>query len=83
MHTAHPDTFRTPSQQAASCLQPGDFVKVAIDGERFWVEVSVAGRNAGSYIGIVANDLITTDCGVTLGDEIELSWRNIYDILSF
>jgi hypothetical protein len=51
---ANPD-FEVPSDAQVRALEPGSWVKVARNGERFWVKMT--GYVGRKYHGIVANTL--------------------------
>jgi hypothetical protein len=69
--------FEAPSAAAIRSLKPGDYVKVARNGERFFVEMS--GFEGRKYHGIVANDLEKND-DVPADVPIYFYRKNIYCI---
>lgn len=72
------DSFEVPSEATLRRIKPGDFVKLARNGERFWVRVD--GFVARRMHGTVDNDLV---CNMDLkrGDQIFFYKRHIYDVL--
>lgn len=73
----HPKTLKRPSKSELRKVRPGDFVKVAIPGERFWVVVT--GYEGKKYHGQVDNILLTKK--LKYGDNIYFYKKNIYDII--
>lgn len=73
MGKAHPDTFQVPD---TSKVKAGDSVKVAQEGERFWVTVQRVYKN-GKVIGVVDNELLCND-QCRFGDTISFHKDNIY-----
>jgi hypothetical protein len=71
------DTFEAPPDAAIKRLKPGDFVKVARNGERFWVRVD--GYVGRKWHGTVSNKLILSH-DLKLGDSIFFMRKNIYDL---
>jgi hypothetical protein len=72
---AHSETFGVPSDADLRKLGPGDLVKVARNGERFWV--SVTGFEKRRIHGEVANELMEND-DLPFGASIYLQKKNIY-----
>lgn len=72
------DTFETPSNSDLRKVKPGDFVKLARNGERFWVRVS--GYVGKKWHGVVDNDLALNP-DLHDGDCIYFDRKHIYDIL--
>lgn len=72
------DGFNTPPASAIRKLKPGDFVKVARNGERFWVKLT--GYVGRKWHGEVDNVLVKNG-DLKLGDPIYFMKRNIYDVL--
>jgi len=72
------DTFKVPSDAAIKKVKPGDYVKVARNGERFWVRVD--GYIARKWHGTVDNKLLFND-DISLGDKIFFYKKNIYDVM--
>jgi hypothetical protein len=72
------ETFETPTNADIRKVKPGDFVKLARNGERFWVRVS--GFVGKKWHGIVDNDL-SMNPDLQAGDCIFFDRKNIYDIL--
>ena len=66
-----------PSDAAISKLKPGDYVKVARNGERFWVKVT--GYIGRRWHGIVDNRLTMND-DLEPGEPIFFMKKNIYDV---
>jgi hypothetical protein len=60
MNRLHPDTFEIPSQIERYGVQPGNFVKVIFEADRFWVEVVEVQKveKEKTYIGFVDNALM-------------------------
>lgn len=79
VHDQHPETFHVPSRvDIDRALERRRYVKVCNGSERFWVKPTRT--EATKQYGRVANVLITP--GLSRGDEICFSWRNVYDIES-
>jgi len=76
MALEHPESFFLPSASAIKKVKPGDFVKVSMPRERFWVRVS--GFQGRKWYGQVANELIYYD--LKMGDSIQFYRKNIYDV---
>lgn len=72
---AHPETFDVPSDADLRKLGPGDLVKVARNGERFWV--TVTGFEKRRIHGEVANELGEND-DLPFGTSIYLQKKNVY-----
>jgi molybdopterin converting factor small subunit len=79
MNRQHPDTFDVPTAEELKALRPGMYVKVCACNERFWVLVT--GRDETGIVGIVNNDLVSTDHGLKDGDVVHFQERHIYSIL--
>ncbi len=73
-----PETFEVPSDAELRAMKPGDYVKVARNGERFWVRLD--GYVGRKWHGTVSNDLVLND-DLKLGDSIFFARKNIYDTL--
>lgn len=77
-HRQHPDTFWVPSAEDLLGIEPGWLVKVAIGGEKFWVEIVKV--QEASLVGRVDNNLISTDVhGLVYGEEVRLESRHVMD----
>ena len=76
MRVAHPNTFGRPDAEELSALKKGDIVKVAIQGERFWVIITKVKQPV--LEGIVDNDLLTDQ--LKYKDLIRFHTDNIYQI---
>ena len=72
---AHPDSFAVPVDSHLRKVKPGDLVKVARNGERFWVLVT--GFEKRRIHGQVANMLEDND-ELPFGQAIFLQKKNIY-----
>lgn len=61
-------------------LQPGDFVKIRREGERFWLIVqSIEGE---SITAVVNNNLVFTDKhGLQVGDVVKFDRADVLDII--
>ena len=77
-HKLHPETFKIPSEKHKKQIQPGDFVKVCHNGERFWTKIKDI--NESKIIAFVDNDLICPQ-PFKYGDIIEFEHRHIYNII--
>jgi len=73
-----PETFELPTDSQIRKIKPGDLVKVARNGERFWVRVD--GYVGRKWHGTVSNDLIQND-DLDLGDSIFFAKKNIYTVM--
>jgi hypothetical protein len=40
-----PDSFRAPSRKALNNIEVGDYIKVSVDDDRFWVKVTLVDAN--------------------------------------
>lgn len=72
------DTFETPSDASIKRVKPGDFVKLARNGERFWVRVD--GYIARKWHGTIDNQLMLNE-DIGYGDKIFFYKKNIYDVM--
>lgn len=72
------DSFETPSDAEIRKLKPGDLVKIARLGERFWVRVD--GYVGRKWHGTVSNDLRHND-DLPIGSSIYFARKNIYDLM--
>ena len=82
MAEENPDTFFAPSFDELNEIKEGSFVKIAVDGERFWVEVISVNEN--KIIGKVGNCLIMTkEHGLKLDKKIRFEKKHIYSIFSY
>jgi len=59
-HAQSPETFWIIPREARESIPRGDFAKVILEDERFWVEV-ILRHPDGGYTGTVANDLVGID----------------------
>ncbi len=76
----HPNTFEAPTIKDLKKLKVGDFVKVSIGDERFWVEIEKIDNH--NINGEINNDLVRTDRhGLKFGDNIEFNKECVYQIL--
>jgi hypothetical protein len=75
---AHPETFGVPPAANLKRIKPGDFVKVARNGERFWVKVT--GFEKRRIHGVVDNDLMFND-DLPVGQGIYFQKKHIYSWL--
>lgn len=71
------DTFNVPSDSEIRKLKPGDLVKVARNGERFWIRVD--GYVGRKWHGTISNKLVMND-DLKYGDSIYFARKNIYDL---
>ena len=72
------DTFEVPSDATLRRIKPGDFVKIARKGERFWVRLD--GFIKRKLFGTVDNVLLINQ-DIKLGDQIFFQKKNIYDVI--
>ena len=75
MHRRYPTTFEIPDEQDLDSLQVGDFVKVIVPGERFWVIIRE--RTGDNWIGQIDNDIEQEQ--LKYGDLIQFTRHNICD----
>ena len=81
MHRNNPRTFAVPSDKELDGIKVGDYVKVAVEGERFWVLVE--GILNDTYTGKVWNDMVLTkEHGLRFKDKVTFERRHIYSILT-
>ena len=80
----HPDTFNIPNIAERYSVQPGDYLKVAMEsrdkgkpGERFWVKVKAIEELR--IVALVANDLFFVPW--KLDDQIMVAPEHIMDIV--
>ncbi len=79
MNQAHPNTFHVPDAGELSAVGVGDYVKVAAEGERFWVEV--LSREGDAFTGRVNNDLVRTNLhGLADTDVVAFESRHVHAI---
>ena len=71
------EAFEVPSAAEIKKVKPGDFVKVARNGERFWLRVD--GYVGRRWHGTVSNRLRSNE-DIASGDSIFFSRKNIYDL---
>ena len=76
-HIRNPDTFEVPTYNELNNIKLGDFVKVCINSERFWLKVIHITGNI--IIGEVNNNLYFSD--LIIGDQIYIIRDNIFEIL--
>ncbi len=75
----NPDTFYAPPFDELNEIKKGSIVKIAADGERFWVVVTSVKGN--KITGTVNNDLVfTKDHGLRYEDRVEFEKKNVYGI---
>jgi len=72
------DTFNVPSDATLKKIKPGDFAKIARNGERFWVKIE--GFMKRKIFGSVDNILMLND-DLKLGDKILFQKKHIYDVI--
>lgn len=77
-HAAHPETFGIPSRAERESIPRGDFAKVILDDERFWVEVTERHPD-GRYTGTVANELVC--CDLPYGSPLDFGPEHVADIM--
>jgi hypothetical protein len=83
MHKLHPKTFEVPSNEELDNIKIGDIVKISIDQERFWIEVTEI--NNDEIIGTVGWRLYKEDdklieIDLEYGEKIKFEKKNIYSI---
>jgi hypothetical protein len=79
MQRLYPDTFAAPGQAELDSVEAGSYVKVCVEGERFWVAVTAV--DGDSVTGHVSNDLQRTDVhGLRDGDDVTFEKCHIYDV---
>lgn len=76
MRIKHPATFYAPSKEDLDNIKDGDFVKVSVNNERFWVIVTNV--NGDVVTGTIDNDLLQKQ--LKYKDIIEFPKNCIYDI---
>ena len=82
MAKENPDTFFAPSTNELNEIKEGSLVKIAVDGERFWVEVILVSND--KIVGKVGSYLIMTDeHGLNFDDKVEFEKKNIYSIFPY
>jgi hypothetical protein len=81
----NPGTFEVPDMASVEALEPGDFVKVIVGRERFWVKLLnvSAGKRHIRLTGRIDNDLVMTDeHGLQLGDTVRFQPQHVIDIIT-
>jgi len=79
-HHAHPETFEIPDPAAIGRLKFGDFVKIGVERERFWVQL--AELKEGRYVGRIDNDLVFSHLhGLFCDDVVTFQTRHILSTL--
>lgn len=68
-----------PSSEITKSLKYGDLMKVACNGELFWVRVKKV-EDAGEYLGTVHDILLQKE--LNYGMLISVSHNHIYDVLT-
>jgi hypothetical protein len=82
MNKAYPDNFHVPSDEEIAAVKVGDYVKLAVGNERFWVKV-VKKYADKDMLGRIDNDLVCTAAhGLKCDDLIKFRPRNILSGLS-
>ncbi|MEM3062568.1 MAG: hypothetical protein QW303_03350 [Nitrososphaerota archaeon] len=83
LKSRYPETFEAPDEFDLNNLMVGDWVKVCVGGERFWIKIKdIVGLGHYSKIfGVVDNDLLCSDThGLSYGDRVVVEGRHVYDI---
>jgi hypothetical protein len=76
----YPDTFEALLQPQLDCIAKDDFVKVCVDGERFWILVESVKKNV--IKGTVNNILLMSDeHSLYFGDTVQFSKKHVYSHL--
>lgn len=71
------DSFQRPSPAEIAGLMPGDAVKVAFPGERFWVRITQRSPE-GQFAGELCEDLVCYP--LAAGTRLEFGADNIYSL---
>ena len=79
MAVKYPESFYALSLATLDTIKKGSIVKVAVEGERFWVKVTSVKGN--KITGKVDNFLVFVDLEV--GEKIEFEKRHVYDISEY
>ena len=69
-----------PSQTDLDAVKPGDYVKIAHNGERFWCKIVMRLPEGGFRVVVDDNKLIMKH-PFRPGDIIEIRDRHIYDVI--
>lgn len=77
MHEENPLTFQLPPDEEYARIRVGLHVKVAAQGERFWVKVSKI-IDETNFEGIVDNTLLFANVPFNFEDKIRFEKRHIY-----
>jgi len=77
----HPGTFHIPPKDLLDEMKEGWFVKVAHNGERFWIEITSI-EESGTIFGRVDNDLVN-EHPFKYDDKIMFEKRHILDVVDF
>lgn len=80
MAIKNPKTFTLPEQHEFDLLKKGDYVKIALNGERFWCEVIDLDREEEGISGFVSNKLILNE--MEPGHKIDFKYENVYQIMN-
>jgi hypothetical protein len=79
-HRLHPDTFEVPPHSMLVLLCVGQYVKIAIAGERFWVKLTKV--TDATLSGWIDNTLVRSDRhGLKRGDVVEFERRHIHAVI--
>ena len=75
MAEKYPDTFEVPSDEELKSLKKGDFAKVCLNDERFWVRILFI--EGECYTGTVDNILVFNK-EIAYGDMVTFQLDNVY-----
>jgi hypothetical protein len=70
----HPQTFEIPTDEQKDNVFADDFVKIGVEGERFWVRVTI--RDGAHYVGQIKSYLVGK-WGLKFDDEIAFEAKHI------
>jgi hypothetical protein len=75
MAKEHPETFKAPDlAELHTKLNVGDFLKVCVNGERFWTEVRAFDDE--HIVGLVANEL--THAPFAFREKLNYKFEHVY-----
>ena len=78
-HRLHPATFEVPTDEELDALAPGDYVKVILEGERFWLQIEER-IDDYRFTGVVSNELVVEHDGLGFGELVRFERRHVCGI---
>jgi hypothetical protein len=79
MHSLAPNKYRIPTKEDLYKLKVGDSVKVCVENECFWVEITELSKKL--VTGRVDNDMVFTDeHGLKYNDTVNFAKKHIIEV---